>query len=106
MPAVLWVVSCASAAIAMSWSVSRRASRFQTAFVFSVVAFALAVYGLLNIHVAAPKTVNGVVQWSLNSKWFFLTALVLGALSLSMTLWRRSKILVLPDSAAAQRAAR
>lgn len=90
-PAVLWAVSCAASALALGWNLSRRPLRFKRAFVFSAVGLAIAIFGFMNIHITASETVNDVVRWSINSKWFFLVALALGALSLGMTLWKRAR---------------
>ncbi len=90
-PALMWLVSCGAAAVALRVCFAQGLFRFQRAFVASIVALAVALYGLLNVHVAASRTVNGQLIWSINSKWFFLAALGLAAFSLGTTFWRRTK---------------
>ena len=80
--------SCAAALLAMWFGIAAKPERFRTAFALSGLALAAGYAGISRFHFAASKTVNGHVQWSFNSKWFFLGALVLGAISLTATLWR------------------
>jgi hypothetical protein len=99
-PAVLALVSIAAAAFALHLDFASGAFRFQRAFVASIVSLALALFGYVTIHISASETVNGVVRWSLNSKWFFLPALALGVFALGATLWKRSKTSELCEAAA------
>jgi hypothetical protein len=84
-PAALWTASIATAALALFWH-RHTAAYPQRALVYSVVSTALAVFGLVNIHVTASQTVNGQVRWAINSKWFFLVALAFGCFSLARAL--------------------
>jgi hypothetical protein len=56
--------------------------------------------GLARFHFTASQTTNGRVDWSINSKWFFLASLLLGVASLIWSLWKwkRGKSIA-PESA-------
>lgn len=47
-------------------------------------------FGLSLIHVKAWHTVNGKLEWSVNSRWFFLAAVVLGAGSVTVAVWKKA----------------
>ncbi|HWH70445.1 MAG TPA: hypothetical protein VNT26_13745 [Candidatus Sulfotelmatobacter sp.] len=92
----LWLASCVAALLAIRWSRVPGRRRFPAALASSCLALALGYLGWSHYHFAASKTVNGHVQWSVNSKWFFLAALLLGAGSLAWALWSARKTATLP----------
>lgn len=83
----LWLLSL-SAAIA-AFFLNLRPTRFSwlAPMALSFLALGTSYFGLRFLSFSASQSVNGQVQWSLNSKYFFLTTLALGALSLLQTLW-------------------
>lgn len=90
--AALWLFSCGAALTAILWSRLSGRRRSWAALVFSCLALVSSYLGLSRYHFEASKTVNGHVQWSINSKWFFLAAFVLAVFSLALTLWNRWKM--------------
>jgi hypothetical protein len=89
--ATLWLVSCVAALFALRWNLTAGRQRFHPALIAACLALLTGYWGLSHYHFQASKTVNGHTQWAFNSKWFFVAALVLGALSLGLTLWNRWK---------------
>jgi|GEM_PF-2659443 hypothetical protein len=87
----IWLISLAVALLALRWSLVPGARRFRAALISSCVTLAIGWLGLTRIHLTASKTVNDQVVWSLNSKWFFIVSLLLGAVSLAVTFWNRRK---------------
>jgi|SRR3954468_10413982 hypothetical protein len=83
----VWILSCALSLLALYWN-RTGSQRLRAAFVWSCVALLLAYFGLSRMQLNGSKTVNGQLVWSLNSRWFFVAAMVLGAASLACTLWR------------------
>jgi protein-S-isoprenylcysteine O-methyltransferase Ste14 len=65
--------------------------RLRAAFISCGVALLAGYFGLSRIQLNGSKTVNGHVEWSINSRWFFFGALVLAAASLALTLWNWRK---------------
>jgi len=55
------------------------------------LAVAISVWALGHIQFAAYKTVNHELIWSVNSKWCFVTSLLLAIGSLVFTVFRRLK---------------
>jgi hypothetical protein len=86
-----WLLSCAASALAVYWNIAAPAQRLRAAFISSCLALLLGYWGWRRIQLNASKTVNGHVVWSLNSRWFFIGALVLGGASLALTLWNWRK---------------
>ena len=82
----LWLVSIVACVLA--WRFSFLAKHFVTAIILSLAAMVMGYLGLTHVHLQGSKTVNGVTQWSFNSRWFFITTLVLAALTLAYTLWK------------------
>jgi len=89
--AAVWLLSCAASVLARYWNIVAPAPRLRAAFISSGLALLLGYWGLGWIQLHASKTVNGRVEWSINSRWFFIGALVLGAASLALTLWNWRK---------------
>lgn len=56
----------------------------------SCVGLLIGYLGLSLIHLKAWHTVNGQLEWSVNSRWFFLAAVVLGAASVTVAAWKKA----------------
>lgn len=89
--AALWLFSFAAGLLALRWSVVPGHRRFRGALISSCLAIAVSNLGLARLHFTASQTTNGRVDWSINSKWFFLASLVFGAVSLILSLWNWKK---------------
>jgi len=89
--AVLWLFSFAAGVFGLRWTIVPGARRVRAALVASCLALASAYVGLSWLRLSASRTVNGHVEWSFNSKWFFLSSLLLGAVSLALALWNWKK---------------
>ncbi len=87
--AAAWLIGLAVGFVALGWSVAVR-KRLWPALVMSILAVAIGWLGLMFFHVRYSKTVNGS-GWTLDSKWFFLAPLVLGLVSLLLTVWKWRK---------------
>jgi len=87
--AALWLAVIAACAFAIRWSFLAHRRRFWPALILSSLALVIAYLGLTRLGMAASNTVNGRVQWSFNSKWFFIASLVLSLSALACTLWKR-----------------
>lgn len=100
----VWLLSCAASALALYWNVAAPVQRLRAAFISSCLALLIGYLALGRIQLNASKTVNGHVQWSINSRWFFIGALVLGGASLVLTLrnWRRASSRLVPASQAGE----
>jgi hypothetical protein len=85
--AALWLASLAACVLAWRWS----SKRFGVSIVLCLAALATGYLGLTRFQVTASKTVNGHTQWSFNSRWFFITTLALGALTLAYTIWKHQR---------------
>ena|SRR5437899_410543 len=87
----VWMLSCSASLIAMYMCMRAASKRWWAAILSCGVALATAYCGLTRIQLHASKTVNDHVVWSLDSRWFFIAALVLAFTSLALTLWNRGK---------------
>jgi len=94
---IVWVLSCALSLLAVYWNTG--AQRLRGAFITSIMGLLIAYAGFSRIQLNASKTVNNVVVWSLNSRWFFIAALVLGAGALGLTAWNWRKAKTAPAQA-------
>jgi len=83
----LWLVSCGASVLALYWDRRAGARRWRAALVACGVGLLVGYGGWSRIQISASQTVNGQLRWSINSSWFFLGALVLGAIALMVTLW-------------------
>jgi hypothetical protein len=83
----VWLMSCGASLLSIYWNLKAGFERRWPARISCGVALLLAYLGLRRIQFHASRTVNGHVEWSFNSKWFFLGALVLAVISLALTLW-------------------
>ncbi len=90
----LWLVSliCAGLAIAFGWRAA--AHRFWASIVLAIATLVMGCVGL-RLHITYSRTVNGH-GWSIDSKWFFVATLILGALALALALWNRRRRKSLP----------
>ncbi len=86
-----WLASCGASLLSLYWSIRGAFERRWHALISCGVALLLAYLGLSRIQFHALKTVNGHVVWSFNSKWFFVGALVLAAISLVLAFWNWRK---------------
>ena len=86
-----WLLSCGASVLALYWNMTAGSLRLRAAFISSCIALLVGYWGMGRIQLSASKTVNGQVEWSINSRWFFLGALALGAASLASTLWNWRK---------------
>jgi uncharacterized membrane protein len=81
--AAAWLASLAACAIAAF------AKRLWLSLILCLTALAIGYLGLTRVHLSGSKTIDGHVQWSLDSRWFFIATLILAALTLIYTLWKR-----------------
>ena len=77
----LWLLSLVSCLLAIRWSVGAAPRRFWAAIISSILAIVIGYCGMTRFHISYSRTVNAS-QWSIDSKWFFILPLLLGALSL------------------------
>ena len=100
----VWLLSCAASVLAMYWNIVAPAQRLLAAFISSCLAILIGYGGLAWIRLNASKTVNGHVEWSINSRWFFIGALGLGGASVALTLWnwRKASSRLAPGSQAGE----
>jgi hypothetical protein len=89
--AALWILSCTASSLALYFNFRAGPGKWRAASILSGVALLISYYGLSHVHIGASKTVNNHVVWSVNSQWFFVGALVLGAASLAFSLWNWRK---------------
>lgn len=87
----VWLSSCGSSALALYWSLKRNAQRRLPALVLSAMGLLIGYLGWSRVQLSASKTVNGHLVWSINSKWLFLAAIILGACSLALAVWNYKK---------------
>jgi hypothetical protein len=87
--ALVWLCGMAAGVLALGWGVAVR-GRLRPALIMSIVAILIGWLGMLMIHVRYSKTVNGS-GWAIDSKWFFLAPLLLGAVSLAFAFWKWMK---------------
>jgi hypothetical protein len=87
----VWLLSCGASVLALYWSIKAGSQRRRAAVIMSCLGLLSGYFGLSLIHVKAWRTVNGHLEWSINSRWFFLAAVVLGAASLALAVWNWRK---------------
>jgi hypothetical protein len=86
---VIWIASCAAAFQSFQWSRRRNRPRHVPSLMLSGLSIAGGVMGLTILRVDYSESVNGVVRWHLNSRWFFAVALILGLAAFAHALWRK-----------------
>ncbi len=87
----VWLFSCGAALLALYWNFKAGSRRTRAALISSGVALLSGYWGLSHFQYSASKTVNDHLEWSINSKWFFISALVLGSAALAVTFWNWKK---------------
>jgi len=85
-----WLLTVAACVLVCIWSRSRR--RFWPCIILSVLAFLSSYYGVTRIRVTSSQTVNGHLQYYIDSRWFFIASLVLSVLALAYTLWKKWRV--------------
>jgi hypothetical protein len=88
---VLWLASIVAGLCAIGWGFLAKRRRFWLAVILAVAALVISYLGLTHFNFAYSQTVNGEVTLSLNSKWFFMSSLLLGALALPCAIWKKWK---------------
>lgn len=88
--AILWLFSLAACAVALLCCCFPGRRRSTIAIVLSGLAILIGYLGTAQFHVTYSRTVNNS-HWSIDSRWFFIAPLVLGALALALAIWRRSR---------------
>lgn len=83
----VWLLSCGVSALALYWNVFARGQRWGAAIAASCVALVIAYGGLSQFRLSASKTVNGHIEWSVDSRWFFIAALIFAGAALALSLW-------------------
>jgi SAM-dependent methyltransferase len=91
-----WFLSCAAALLALRWSFVPGRRRFRAALISSCLALTIGYFGISRFRFAASQTTNGRLDWSINSKWFFLSWMLMGAVALILTLWNWRKANIPP----------
>jgi len=91
MTAAVWLATLAASLLALRWSFAPARRHFGLAVALSIGAVLGSYWGLTRLHLAASETVNGRVQWRIDSNWFFIASLVLAALVLARVLWKEWK---------------
>jgi hypothetical protein len=84
-----WLFTTAASVWAFVWSFNAR--RFWPCIVLSAMAFIGSIYGMSHFRISSSKTVNGQVQYSFDSKWFFIASLVISVLVAAFVLWNKWK---------------
>jgi len=97
--ATVWLLSCGASLMALYWNVIAGMQRWRAAFGLSCIALLIGYLGWSRIQLHASKTVNGHLEWSFNSRWFFIVAMVLGAVALAWSIWNWRKARVRPAQA-------
>jgi len=88
--AVLGLFSVAACAVAFLCCCFPGRRRYWLAIVLSGLAILISYLGATRFHVAYSRTVNNS-HWSIDSRWFFIVPLVLGASALALAIWRQSR---------------
>ena len=87
----LWFFSFVACAVAFRWSWLAAPRRFMPAILLAMVSLIVGYLGMTHFSFAASKTENGHMLWSVNSKWFYITTLIMAGGTLLYTIWKRTK---------------
>lgn len=90
--AVHWLITMVACLVVFRWSFSSIRRRFWPAVIVSAATLFSSYWGLTRVRFAWSQTVNGHLQWRIDSRWFFTTSLVLGVSALIYALWRRWRL--------------
>lgn len=85
----LWLLSIIACIVSLRWALFAVPRRFWFGVILSLAALVGGVLGMTHYRVMASRTVGGHMQWKFDSRWFFLATIVVAALSLALTVWRR-----------------
>jgi len=87
----VWLLSCVASLLALYWNLRAGSQRLRAAFISSCAGLLIGYLGVARIQLNASQTVNGHLAWSINSRWFFVGALLLAAASATLTVWNWRK---------------
>jgi|SRR5215831_7979149 len=87
----VWLIGCGAAILALYWNMKAGSKKWWASCILSAIALVIGYLGLTRIQFHASKTVNGHLEWSVNSQWFFIATVVLGAASLAWSVWNARK---------------
>ncbi len=90
-PAAAWLMGVIACLFALRWSIAAVPRRFWAAIVVSAMAIVIGYVGLTRYKLSYSKNSSDGTHWSINSKWFFISLIILGAVTLGLALWRRSR---------------
>jgi hypothetical protein len=82
-----WLLTIALGVGGVMWSFSLRG--FWPVLLLSVLGVLSSYLGLERIRITSSQTVNGHLQYSIDSRWFFMTSLGLSIVALGHALWVR-----------------
>src|SRR6476646_7537405 len=85
-----WLFSLVSGAIAFRWSLRPVPGRFWAVIALALFTLFIGYLGLTRFNVSYSRTTNGS-HWGIQSKWFFILTLILGALSVAFGIWNRKR---------------
>src|SRR6185503_18949211 len=86
-----WAFSVIASLCAFRWGAWPIPGRLWAAISLAVFALVISYLGLTRFNVSYSKTVNGS-HWGIQSKWFFLVPLLLGALALVLVIRNRKRL--------------
>ena len=86
-----WLITIAACGLAIRWSFSSPPQRFYLSLVLSVLALASSSWGLACIRLTITQTTNGRFSDQFDSNWFFTASVILAALALVFTVWRKRR---------------
>ena len=87
-----WLITIAACVLVFVWSATAIQRRFWPCLILSVLAFISSYWGVTHIHIASSQTVNGHLQWRIDSTWFFTASLVASVGALACTLWKKGRV--------------
>lgn len=86
---MVWIACCAAAFQSFQWSRRRHRPRHAASLILSGLSVAGGLVGITVLRLDYSQTVNGVVRWHLNSRWFSAVALILALAAFGHALWRK-----------------
>jgi threonine/homoserine/homoserine lactone efflux protein len=86
----VWLAGVVACIVAIRWSHLSARGRSMPAIVLSIAALAIAYFGTAKFGVTSTTTDDaGHVRSHFDSRWLFMGLLVLGAVALVYTIWRK-----------------